>query len=143
MQLSNLVFLAKTDTAIGFVSQDAKRLNATKQRDSEQPLITTVSSLDNISNRIPLKYKKMVRRSKKTTFILSNKNSFRLSNDNTHNILLNKLRWAYSTSANITGEEYNYEFALQNADVAVYPLRANDIPSILIKIGKSNAKRIR
>lgn len=143
MQLSNLVFLTKTDTAIGFVSQDAKRLNLIKERSIDKPLIITVPTLRNISSRIQSTHKNRVRRSTKTTFILPNKKSFRVSSDKRHNKLLEKLGWAYSTSANLSGAEYNEEFALNSADVVICPLSNNSSPSIILKLGKSKIKKVR
>lgn len=143
MFLKDLVFLTKTDTAIGFVSQNSDKLNEIKKRTLDKQFITTVSYLKYIPSRIPDYHKNRVRRASKTTFITPNKKSFRVSRDKMHNKLLDHFGWAFSTSANLSGYDYDEIFAMKNADIIVLPLNTNQSPSTILKLGKSKIKKVR
>jgi tRNA A37 threonylcarbamoyladenosine synthetase subunit TsaC/SUA5/YrdC len=143
MLLKNLVFLTKTDTAIGFVSQNSDKLNEIKKRSSDKQFITTFPSLNNIPSRIPVCHRHIVRCAVKTSFITPNQKSFRVSRDKEHNKLLSRLGWAFSTSANLSGHDYDEEFAINCADVIVLPLKTNSSPSSILKLGKSKIKKVR
>ncbi|MDD5405672.1 MAG: Sua5 YciO YrdC YwlC family protein [Sulfurovaceae bacterium] len=144
-QFKDFVFLTQTDTAIGFVSQNAQKLNSIKQRPQNKLFITTLPSLDRLNEltRVPSAHANRVRRSTKTTFIMPNSDSYRVVQDAHHNMLLNRLGWAYSTSANLSGEEYDEEFAYSNADVIVTPLGSNGQASSLFRLGKLKIQRLR
>jgi tRNA A37 threonylcarbamoyladenosine synthetase subunit TsaC/SUA5/YrdC len=144
-QFKDLVFLTATDTTIGFVSQNAKKLNQIKQRPQNKLFITTLPSLDtlNVLTRVPDMHKKRVRRSQKTTFIMPSGDSYRVVYDCKHSLLLNRLGWAYSTSANLSGKGYDEEFAHKSADIIVAPLEQNGQASSLFKLGKHKIQRLR
>ncbi len=139
------IFLTQTDTTIGFVSQDANRLNAIKQRPANKHYIKAVNSLKTLKTftRIPQKYKKKVRRAKKTTFIMPNKHSYRVIYDKHHLLLLNRLKWVYTTSANLSGMTYDENFAKHVADIIIEPLKKNTKASKIYQLSKTNCKRIR
>ncbi len=65
--------------------------------------------------------------------------------DSLHNELLEKFDYLYSTSANLSGENYNEGFAKQNADVVIEPSCgfSENEPSKIIKVGKNRLKRVR
>ena len=140
--MQNKIFLTSTDTAIGFISQSQKALDNAKQRVEGKKYITALPSLKALKKRVPKKHKSLVRRAKKTTFILNKDFSFRVIRDKNHNLLLKRLGWAYTTSANKSNEDFNLEYALSKADVIIYPLK-NSSPSKIYKLGKSRIKRIR
>lgn len=145
MKYSNLVFLTLTDTTIGFVSQDSNRLNKIKQRPENKKFITALNSLDTLKKftRVPANHKKMVRRAARTTFIIRDE-SFRVVKDDNHLKLMDRLKWAYTTSANLSGEEYNEEFAFNCADVIISPLNQHKSKaSQILKLGTRNIKRLR
>ena len=143
--LNKTVFLTQTDTSIGFVSQDADKLTSIKQRPPHKHYIKAVNSLKTLKTftRVPKKYKNQVRRAKKTTFIMPNTHSYRVIKDPHHLLLLNRLQWAYTTSANLSGKAYDENFAKSHADVTITPLRANQEASTIYKLGKNRHKRIR
>ena len=145
MILKNKVFLTQTDTTIGFVSQNAKKLTKLKQRPPHKHYIKAVNSLQTLSHftRVPSLYKNRIRRSKKTTYIMPNGYSYRVIRDKHHLLLLNRLKWAYTTSANLSNLPYNETFAKDSADVIVTPLHENYQASPIYKLGKSTIKRIR
>jgi tRNA A37 threonylcarbamoyladenosine synthetase subunit TsaC/SUA5/YrdC len=144
-QFKKLVFLTQTDTTIGFVSQDAQKLTAIKQRPPHKHYIKAVNSLQTLKTftRVPRKHKNRVRRSHKTTFILPNTYSYRVIKNTHHLLLLNRLQWAYTTSANLSHQAYNETFAREQADVIIEPLKENKEASSIFKLGKSTIKRIR
>jgi len=143
--MTNLVFLTQTDTTIGFVSQNAEKLTAIKQRPPHKHYIKAVNSLKTLQTftRIPKKHKNRVRRSKKSTFIFPNTYSYRCIHDKNHLYLLNRLKWAYTTSANLSNHDYDIKFAKENADVIVEPLTQTNETSSIYKLGKREIKRIR
>jgi len=143
--LKELVFLTQTDTTIGFVSQSAERLTQIKSRPPHKHYIKAVDSLKTLQTftRIPHKHRYLVRRAKKTTFILPDGNSYRVVHDQHHLLLLQRLKWAYTTSANRSGEPYDEAFAKIQADVIITPLKTNQTPSTIYKLGKETIQRIR
>ena len=141
---NNLVFLTHTDTTIGFVSQNKDKLDDIKRRPRDKKYIKAVNSLSTLkkSTRVPTKYKNRVRRANKTTFII-NQNSYRVIKDKTHLVLLNRLKWAYTTSANLSGDKYNEAFAKAKADVIISSFKQNSVASSIYKIGRDKIQKIR
>ncbi len=139
------VFLTQTDTTIGFVSQNADKLTSIKQRPPHKYYIKAINSLQTLQTftRVPSSQKNRVRRSTKTTFIMPNRHSYRLIQDKHHLLLLNRLKWAYTTSANLSGHNYDERFAKESADVVIEPLQKNKQASNIYKLGKQTIKRIR
>ena len=139
------VFLTQTDTTIGFVSQNAQKLTQIKQRPPHKHYIKAVNTLKTLNSftRVPAKYKNKVRRSRKTTFIMPNGHSYRLIQDKHHLLLLNRLKWAYTTSANLSGHDYDETFAKEMADVIIEPLYNTKQASSIYQLGKTRLKRIR
>ena len=143
--LKDKVFLTSTDTTIGFVSQNSDKLNEIKQRPKEKKFIKAVNSLDTLKSmtRVPDMHKKMVRRAQKSTFIMKGE-SFRVINDEHHLLLLDRLQWAYTTSANLSGKEIDVEFATRNADIIIHPLNEKrSKASQIFKLGIKKIKRLR
>ena len=145
-RLDDKVFVTQTDTTIGFVSQDATRLTTIKQRPPHKSYIRTIPSLKTLKThtRIPAIYKNRVRRATKTTFIMPNGNSYRVVNDREHLLLLERLNWAYSTSANPSGEDYNIEFANSNADIIIsMPKTQYKKASTIVRLGGKVIRKVR
>lgn len=143
--LAQKVFLTKTDTTIGFVSQNAKRLTQIKQRPLSKHYIKAINTLTTLKSftRVPSHHKNSVRRAKKTTFIMPSGDSYRVVFDAHHLLLLNRLKWAYTTSANLSGKAYDEAFGIKMADVVIAPLPYTTKPSTIYKLGKTRIKRIR
>jgi tRNA A37 threonylcarbamoyladenosine synthetase subunit TsaC/SUA5/YrdC len=143
--LKDKVFLTQTDTTIGFVSQNAEKLTAIKQRPPHKYYIKAVNSLKTLQTftRVPTLHKNRVRKSKKTTFIMPNRHSYRVIQDNHHLLLINRLQWAYTTSANLSNESYDKKFARESADIIIEPLKYTMQASSLYKLSKKTIKRIR
>ena len=143
--LKDLIFLSQTDTTIGFVSQNENRLSHTKKRLPNKSYIKALPSLKTLKSntRVPNIHKNRVRRAKKTTFII-NKISYRVIKNSKHNLLLDRLGWAYTTSANLSGEDYSDKFAKASCDVIV-SFDSNNIKeaSTIYKINSSMISRVR
>lgn len=143
--LNNKVFLTQTDTTIGFVSQSADRLSQVKRRPPHKHYIKALNSLATLKTmvRVPTAHKNRVRKANKTTFIMPGGDSYRVIRDKHHLLLLNRLKWAYTTSANLSGSEYDEGFAKEHADVIITPLSSTKQASKIYKLGKTKLKRIR
>ena len=136
--MKELVFLTQTDTTIGFVSQNADKLTQIKQRPPHKHYIKAVNSLQTLQTftRVPQAHKKRVRRAKKTTFIMPNGDSLRVIRDKHHLLLLDRLKWAYTTSANLSSQAYDELFAREKADVVIEPIKETKQASKIYRLGK-------
>ena len=141
------VYLVQTDTTVGFLSSSPKKLNQIKNRPLTQQVLVTTTTFKTLKNlaRVPQKFKKEVRRAKKTTFIYPNKKAVRVIKDNYHEKFLRDFEFCYSTSANPTNKSFLREFAVEKADVIVEDGRGFDEknPSSLIKLSKRLKKKLR
>lgn len=141
------VILNQTDTTVGFSSQDASKLYEIKSRDIKKPFLKVYSSfhtLLNDSKRVPKKFKKLIRNSKKTTFIVKNE-AFRVSPQTLHSKALETLSWYYSSSANESGKNFDREFCESKADIII---ENNDglsekTSSRLLKLSNKKIRRLR
>jgi hypothetical protein len=70
--------------------------------------------------RVPKNMRKLIRNSKKTTFIYPNKNSFRVIDKlSHHHKFINKFKVLYSTSANETNKHFKLDYARYHSDIEV------------------------
>jgi len=135
----------QTDTTVGFVSQESSKLYKIKSRDTNKPFIKVYPTLKECINdgyRIPNNMKNIVRRSKKTTFIIKNR-AFRVAQHNLDSQILRDTKWCYSTSANESGKNFDIGFCQDKADIIIqdkYGLYENT-SSKLFKI--NNTKRVK
>ncbi|MBE0491644.1 MAG: Sua5 YciO YrdC YwlC family protein [Sulfurospirillum sp.] len=147
IQNQRLVYLAQTDTTAGFLSQDPQALGLCKQRDDRKPFLICLESLQTLQvfTRVPKKFHKRIRRSKKSTFIYPNKQAYRVVKDEKHLQFLEKFRWFYSSSANHSGSFFELAYAKQKADIIIEDTRGffEDTPSKIYKISRSSIRRIR
>jgi len=143
----NKIYLTQTDTTVGFLSRDFKKLNKIKKRPLNQKILIEVDSLNILKNfvRVPNKFKGKVRRAKKTTFIYPKGNSFRVVKDKKHLEFLKKFKWMYSTSANLSGTRFDKLWAIKEADIVVEDKRGffEGKPSTIYKINNYKIKKIR
>ncbi len=134
------VILTQTDTTVGFLSTNPKKLSYAKKRDINQPFLLCVDTFEKQKklSRTPKKYRSYVRRSKKTTFLYPNKNAIRVVKDNLHNQLLKKFDFLYSTSANENKKEFSLHYAMQQADIMIETSKgfSQNSPSPIIKLSK-------
>ncbi len=145
---SSLVYLVQTDTTVGFSSSSDESLSDVKQRPRSKKILHTVDSFKTLNQytRIPKKFRKIVRKSTKTTFIYPNLNSFRvIEKEATFYNFIKKFKILYSTSANLTGNKFDEKFALLNSDIIVNNNNgfSEKVSSSIYKLSKSKSLRIR
>jgi tRNA A37 threonylcarbamoyladenosine synthetase subunit TsaC/SUA5/YrdC len=145
---SNLIYLTQTDTTVGFLSSDDKKLTKIKQRDNNKKILQVVDSFKTLQKytRVPNKYKKMVRNSKKTTFIYPNNRAFRvIPKDSFHHRFVSKFKILYSTSANKTNCDFDFDFAFSRCDIALFNQHKfkQTNSSKIFRLYKNNYKKIR
>lgn len=142
----NHILLAQTDTTVGFLSQDAKRLEKIKMRPNDKPFLKVYAELQHLKNaiRIPSSHRHRVRYSKKTTFVVKNQ-AFRLVQEGQHSNLIHPYGWLYSTSANESGKNYNSEFCKSVCDWIIEDERGlHEAPSSKIyQLTQTRVKRLR
>ena len=141
------VILAQTDTTVGFLSQDTQKLAVIKERPLNKPFIQSFNSLrtyTNMGGRVPAKFKNRLRRSKSTTYVISNR-AIRIVAAGQHHTLLSKYGWLYSTSANEKGKSFEKDFAEQQADIIVEDERGlfEGNASTIYKINRRQIKQLR
>ena len=144
--MRDLLFLTQTDTTIGFISQDSTKINIAKKRLPNKYYIRAVDSLRTLQNfsRVPSKYKNRVRRSKQTTFVMPNGLSFRVVKETKHNLLLDRIGWVYTSSANLSGFEYDEVYAREATEVIIdFPYYNDKEASKIYYLGKDRIKSIR
>ncbi len=139
------VFLAQTDTTVGFLSKSYKKLNEIKKRPLNTPCIKVVDSLSELTNhvRVPIKHKSLVRRAKKTSFIYPNAQSLRVVFEGVHQEFLSTHTWLYSTSANLTGKDFDERWARDEADEVEEVSFSQESPSKIVRLGRIKKQRIR
>ncbi|MDE5591374.1 MAG: hypothetical protein K2I63_00225 [Helicobacter sp.] len=151
METCQSIFLAQSDTTIGFLCKDFTRLNHIKGRDVKQNAILTLDSLQKLKNhvRIPNKYKKEIRYLHKSTFIIHKKSylknpGIRLIKGK-HAEFLSFFEGLYSTSANPHAKSFSLDFALKAAQIVVLDKRGlKELkPSKIYAINHHAKKRIR
>ena len=141
------IILTQTDTTVGFLSQDAKKLQEIKSRKPTKPFIQVYKNFKILlasGNRVPDRYKNSVRRSTKTTFIVKNR-AFRIVNNPLDSQLLRENLWHYSTSANESSKNFDRDFCIEKADIIIENKDglSENSSSSLYKINHKKRKKIR
>lgn len=143
--LNDVIFLAQTDTTIGFLSKNKALINKAKGAKASKELLIEFASFKYLYYRTPTHFRAFIRRAKKTSFVLSKTKSFRVIIDSKHKEFLQNLGHLYSSSANPTTKGFDSEFAKKCADVIVidsrglFPAKSSRI----LKIRGLRAKKIR
>ncbi len=140
------LYLTQTDTTVGFVSQDAKRLDAVKGRPPQKHYIRAVDSLATLQRytRVPPLHRNRIRRTQRTTFIFPDGRSWRIIHEPRHRRLITELGgWAYTTSANRSGKPWDEAWARSVADQVIEPLRGPSAPSAILQLNHRRMKKLR
>ncbi|ABB44745.1 conserved hypothetical protein [Sulfurimonas denitrificans DSM 1251] len=141
------VILTQTDTTVGFLSQNSRELYEIKSRPQTKPFIKVFRDFKSFINdfkRVPNSRKNLVRRSKKTSFIINNF-SFRVALLPLNSQILRDAPWFYSTSANRSGERFDRDFCESKADIIVenIELLVENASSKLLRINSKKLRRLR
>ncbi len=141
------LFLTQTDTTVGFLSANVKKLSSAKNRDINQPFLICVDSYKKLNKlaRIPKKYKKLVRRSLKSSFLYPNKKAIRVVKDPFHSRFLKEFDFLYSSSANKNREKFDLLYAKSKADIIIEDERGlyESEASNIFKLGKKRIQKLR
>ena len=141
------VILIQTDTTVGFLSKNPKLLAERKNRTPEKKILKVLPSFKKLKKytRIPKKFRRLVRYSKRTTFIYPNLLSFRVVNSGEHQNFLLKYGDFFSSSANLSGRSFKKNIAENLADMICEDNRgfSENQPSKIIRLFKTKAKQIR
>ncbi|MEJ2373821.1 MAG: hypothetical protein P8Y16_08590 [Sulfurimonas sp.] len=120
--LNTQIVLTQTDTTVGFISHNATALASIKIRPNTKPFIKVYRSLKNLKQehkRVPNKFKKDIRLSTQTTFIVKDE-AFRIAAYPVQSNILRNLQWSFSTSANESGKNFNREFCQRKKEPLNY-----------------------
>ena len=131
-----MIYLAQTDTTAGFLSKDFREINALKRRAANKPCLITTAKFSELKDlaRVPAKFKNLVRRARKTTFLYPNANAVEF---------LRQFDWLYSSSANLNGQSFDEAWAKAAADEVVDQNFSQNASSKIYKISKTRLKRLR
>jgi len=142
----DLVYLIQTDTTVGFLSQSSKKLYIAKERPFSKPFLKAIFRFDLVHNigRIPQRFRSTVRRSKKSSFILPNGQSFRKVSSS-HQQFIMRFGWMHTTSANRHGTKFDEEFAKSVCDVIVGTDKnfSENRPSSIWRLTKNKKVKVR
>jgi len=118
--INTSIILTQTDTTVGFLSQDETKLQEIKERSSYKPFIRVYKNFKTLQShiRVPNKQKAMIRRAKRTTFIVKGI-SWRVAADAVNSAQLRCIEWNYSTSANERAKNFSRVFCEEKADIIV------------------------
>jgi tRNA A37 threonylcarbamoyladenosine synthetase subunit TsaC/SUA5/YrdC len=141
------IFLVQTDTTVGFLSQNAARLEHIKSRQGGKPFLRVFASLKAYKasgGRIPSVYRSQVRRAHKSTFVVKNQ-AFRIVAEGPHHTFLQRFGWMFSTSANRSGEKFDRTFCEPNADIIVEDVGGlhESAASTILRLGRYRSRRLR
>ena len=143
----DIIYLTQTDTTVGFLSTSPLKLAEAKNRDVNQPFLLCVDSFKKQKKlaRTPKKFRSLVRRSKKTTFLYLNEKAIRVVKDDAHKQLLKKFDFLYSTSANENKKAFSKNYALGQADIIIETSKGfhEVAPSAIMILGKSKIHTLR
>ncbi len=144
----NLVYLVQTDTTVGFLSNNDKKLASIKKRENTKKILRVVDNFKTLKThtRIPKKHRKLIRNSKSTTFIYPNGESFRVVDKNSHHhSFIKKFGVLYSTSANETKKNFDMEYAIKNTNIQLITKidYYEGDSSTIIKINSKKISKIR
>ncbi len=141
------LYLAQTDTTVGFLSQDSVLLAKVKDRPSTKPFLIEVANSQELQNfaRVPNKWKNVVRRLARATFVYPNGQAVRVVKEEWHLRFLRRFGWMYSTSANPSGRSFDERWARSQADVVVEDWRGlfAGEPSHIYRLGNERIKKLR
>ena len=144
---SRRLYLAQTDTTVGFLSQKSDLLAKVKNRPFTKPFLIEVVNLQKLQKfaRVPKRWKNMVRRASHTTFVYPNGQAVRVVRNEWHLRFLRRFGWMYSTSANPSGQSFDEQWARNQADVVVEDWRGlfEGKASHIFKLSNQKIKKLR
>ncbi len=145
--LSHCVFLVQTDTTVGVLSKDSKKLYDIKKRDKDKPFLISLGTFCELKSftRVPKDFRKNIRRAKKTTFVYPDKKAIRVVDDVNHKEFLSRFGWQYSTSANQSGRKFDFDYIKDKVDIIIHNPKgfSEKNSSTILQIGNKKIRRLR
>ena len=140
-----MIYLAQTDTTVGFLSKDLEEINILKGRIKNKPCLITSAKFSELKTltRIPNAFKNLIRRSKKITFIYPNQKAIRIVKEGKYAKFLAQNGYFYSSSANKHGQTFDENWARSVANIILDESFYENTPSKILKLSKSKIKKIR
>jgi tRNA A37 threonylcarbamoyladenosine synthetase subunit TsaC/SUA5/YrdC len=143
----NKLYLTQTDTTVGFLSADVKKLSIAKDRDINQPFLICVDTLKKLTKltRVPKLHRKKVRRTLKTSFLYPNKKAIRVIKKSPHSQFLKEFDFLYSTSANKNRESFDLKYAYSHSEIIIEDERGlcEYKSSSILKLEKKQIRKLR
>jgi len=140
------IILLQTDTTVGFLSQNSEKLFEIKSRQQIKPFLKFYKTFQSLKLdlRVPNSQKNLIRRSKKTTFIVKNQ-AFRVSSLHLNSQVIRNFIWQYSTSANASGKKFNRSFCEDKSDITIEDKKklSEKKSSIILKLNEKKIRRLR
>lgn len=143
------IYLCQTDTTAGFLSKDKALLNKLKNRPSNTPCLITAADFSTLLNftRVPKRFKNLVRKAQKTTFIYPNQKALRIIKNGKHAAFLQKHNWLYSSSANEHKKPFKLGYALflaKKYNIKIVDKNLHEAnPSKIFKLSRSKMRKMR
>ncbi len=143
-----MLYLAQTDTTVGFLSSQKQPIINAKKRAQDKPILQVVSSLKKLNDelRVPQAFKNRIRRMQKCSFIYPQGACIRVIHNKRHKEFIERFHKLYSSSANLSGHSFCIDYALSMADIIVYEKGiefTQSNPSQIFKINKQKICKIR
>ncbi|WP_233704379.1 L-threonylcarbamoyladenylate synthase [Helicobacter cynogastricus] len=141
------IILMQSDTTAGFFSSNAHTLNRAKHSPQNKPLLQVLTSLRALPVRVPSIHRSFVRRARKTSFIYPTNppQSYRVIQHSQAQYPLEILGQLYSTSANLSGKDFDLQWAHQTATIIIEDKRKlyQAPSSTIFKLSRTRKKRWR
>jgi tRNA A37 threonylcarbamoyladenosine synthetase subunit TsaC/SUA5/YrdC len=140
------VSLVQTDTTAGLLSKSSQKLSERKKRKEGHNFLEVTPFFRELQKevRVPKKFRNLVRRSKKRTFVYPNGKAIRVVSGE-HKEFFEKSHLLFSTSANISGEKFDLKTAYNLADNICFELDefSEKTSSQIIQLSKEKKKFLR
>ncbi|CAM2760586.1 hypothetical protein [Helicobacter felis] len=141
------IILMQGDTTAGLFSPSARALNRAKHSPQNKPLLQVLSSLYALPVRVPSIHRSFVRRAHKTSFIYPTTppQSYRVIQNPQAQHPLETLGQLYSTSANLSGKDFDLQWARKVATIIIEDKKKlhQAPPSTIFKLSRTRKKRWR
>ncbi|WP_205589754.1 N6-threonylcarbamoyl adenosine t(6)A37 modification in tRNA [Helicobacter sp. L8] len=144
MQAQAYIILAQSDTTAGLFSTEFSQLNHAKRSPPHKPLLQVVEHLSDLKARVPVIHRAFVRRTR-ASCIYPNGKAFRVIRDPSVLDFLEHFGALYSTSANLSGGDFDLKWAQEVAHILIEDKRGlyKAPPSAIFKLSRTHKRRFR
>ncbi|WP_205588338.1 L-threonylcarbamoyladenylate synthase [Helicobacter vulpis] len=146
MQVQTRIILAQSDTTAGLFSTHARALNDIKHSPRHKPLLQVVESLHKLPVRVPSIHRHFVRHTRASCiYPTTPPKAYRVVRDTQVRGFLRFFGALYSTSANLSGMDFDLQWAQEAAQIVLEDRRGlyKAPPSSIVKLSRTRKKRLR